>query len=148
MRLKSQQGFTLIEIMVVIVILGILAMFIVPKIMHRPEEARRLKAVMQIANLEQALKLYYLDNGFYPTTEQGLEALVHKPTSGRIPRKWREEGYLEHNQVPLDPWGGPFVYISPGVHSHAFDLESYGADREDGGEGDDADIENWNLDDY
>ncbi|NIS60470.1 MAG: type II secretion system major pseudopilin GspG [Proteobacteria bacterium] len=140
---RGQGGFTLIEILVVVVILGILASIIVPKIMKRPEEARRTKAIMDIKAVETALNLYRLDNGVYPSTEQGLEALVTKPTTGVIPRNWKEEGYLD--KVPKDPWGNPFVYLSPGLHKE-FDLESYGADGVDGGEGKDADIENWNLD--
>lgn len=142
---RDRKGFTLIELMVVVVILGILAGLIIPKIMGRPEEARRLKAKMQIQHLEQALKLYYLDSGIYPTTEQGLSALVEKPTVEPVPRNWKEGGYLERGKVPLDPWGNPYIYISPGVHSKDFDLESYGADGEDGGEGKYADVENWNL---
>jgi general secretion pathway protein G len=140
---RGQGGFTLIEILVVVVILGILASIIVPKIMKRPEEARRTKAIVDIKAVETALNLYLLDNGVYPSTEQGLEALVTKPTTGVIPRNWKEEGYLD--RVPKDPWGNPFVYLSPGLHKE-FDLESYGADGMDGGEGKDADIENWNLD--
>ena len=140
---RGQGGFTLIEILVVVVILGILASIIVPKIMKRPEEARRTKALVDIKAVETALNLYLLDNGVYPSTEQGLEALVMKPTTGVIPRNWKEEGYLD--KVPKDPWGNPFVYLSPGLHKE-FDLESYGADGMDGGEGKDADIENWNLD--
>jgi general secretion pathway protein G len=145
MFLRNTKGFTLIELMVVVIILGILAGLIIPKIMGRPEEARRLKAKMQIQQLEQALKLYYLDNSTYPTTEQGLKALVEKPTIEPVPRRWREDGYLEKGKIPVDPWGNSYVYISPGVHSKDFDLESYGADGEDGGEGKYADIENWNL---
>jgi general secretion pathway protein G len=140
---RGQAGFTLIEILVVVVILGILASIIVPKIMKRPEEARRTKAVMDIKAIETALNLYRLDNGVYPSTEQGLEALVTKPTTGVIPRNWKEEGYLD--KVPKDPWGNPFIYLSPGVHKE-FDLVSYGADGVEGGEGKDADVENWNLD--
>ncbi len=140
---RGQGGFTLIEILVVVVILGILASIIVPKIMKRPEEARRTKAIIDINAIETALNLYRLDNGGYPSTEQGLEALVTKPTIGVIPKNWKEEGYLD--KVPKDPWGNPFVYLSPGLHKE-FDLESYGADGVDGGEGKDADIENWNLD--
>jgi general secretion pathway protein G len=142
---RDQRGFTLIELMVVVVILGILAGLIIPKIMGRPEEAKRLKARMQIEQLEQSLKLYCLDNGTYPTTEQGLVALVEKPGSEPVPKRWREGGYLEKSKVPLDPWGNPFVYSSPGVHSKDFDLVSYGADGEQGGEGKYADIESWNL---
>ncbi|MBW2040061.1 MAG: type II secretion system major pseudopilin GspG [Deltaproteobacteria bacterium] len=142
---RDAKGFTLIELMVVVVILGILAGLIIPKIMGRPEEARRLKAKMQIQQIEQALKLYYLDTGTYPTTEQGLNALVEKPTIEPIPKRWREGGYLEKGKVPLDPWSNPYVYISPGIHSEDFDLESYGPDGEDGGEGKYADVENWDL---
>jgi len=141
---RSESGFTLIEIMVVVVILGILAGLIVPRIMGRPEEARRTKAALQIRSIESALKLYKLDNGVYPTTEQGLEALVKKPQTGIIPKNWRKGGYLESSKVPKDPWGNPFVYVCPGQHGD-FDLSSYGRDGEKGGEGDDADINNWEL---
>jgi general secretion pathway protein G len=140
---RGQEGFTLIEILVVVVILGILASIIVPKIMKRPEEARRTKGVMDIKAIETALNLYKLDSGVYPSTEQGLEALVTEPTTGVIPRNWKEGGYLD--KVPKDPWGSPFVYLHPGGHKE-FDLVSYGADGVEGGEGKDADIENWNLD--
>lgn len=140
---RGQGGFTLIEILVVVVILGILASIIVPKIMKRPEEARRTKAKMDIKAIETALNLYRLDNGVYPSTEQGLDALVTKPTTGIIPKNWKEDGYLD--KVPKDPWENPFAYLSPGLHKE-FDLESYGADGVDGGEGKDADVENWNLD--
>lgn len=144
--MRDNKGFTLIELMVVVLILGALAGLIIPKLMGRPEEAKRLKARMQIEQLEQALKLYYLDNGEFPTTEQGLQALVEKPTIEPIPKRWREGGYLEKGKVPLDPWGNPFVYISPGIHNKDYDLVSYGADGEEGGEGKYADIESWNLD--
>ena len=140
---RGQGGFTLIEILVVVVILGILASIIVPKIMKRPEEARRTKAKIDIKAIETALNLYRLDNGVYPSTEQGLDALVTKPTTGIIPKNWKEEGYLDKD--PKDPWGNPYVYLSPGLHKE-FDLESYGADGVDEGEGKDADVENWNLD--
>lgn len=139
-------GFTLIEILVVVVILGILAGLIVPRIAEQPEKARRTKARMQIESLETALKLYKLDNGFYPTTDQGLEALVAQPTTGRIPTRWRDGGYLEKGTVPKDPWGRDFVYLSPGTHNKDFDLMSMGADGEIGGEGADADINNWDVD--
>jgi general secretion pathway protein G len=145
MLVRDTRGFTLIELMVVVVILGILAGLIIPKIMGRPEEAKRLKAKMQIEQLEQTLKLYCLDSGEYPTTEQGLIALVEKPATEPVPRRWREGGYLEKGKIPLDPWGNPFVYVSPGVHSKDFDLVSYGSDGEEGGEGKYADIESWNL---
>ncbi len=140
---RGQGGFTLLEILIVVAILGILATIIVPKIMKRPEEARRTKAKIDIKAIETALNLYRLDNGVYPSTEQGLEALVTKPTTGVIPKNWNEEGYLDKN--PKDPWGNPYVYLSPGLHRE-IDLESYGADVMDGGEGKDADVENWNLD--
>jgi general secretion pathway protein G len=143
--IREEKGFTLIELMVVVVILGILAGLIIPRIMGRPEEAKQLKAQMQIEQLEQALKLYCLDSGEYPTTEQGLAALVEKPTSEPVPKRWREGGYLEKGRVPDDPWGNPYIYTSPGTHSSDFDLESYGADGEEGGEGKYADVENWNL---
>lgn len=143
--LKNSRGFTLIEILVVVIILGILIGLVAPRILERPEEARRAKAKLQIENIEAALKLFYLDNGFYPSTEQGLEALVEKPTVGRIPKKYREGGYLEGGRVPLDPWDSSFLYVSPGAHNKEYDLESYGPDGEDGGEGKDADIESWNL---
>lgn len=141
---SNTQGFTLIEIMVVVVILGILAGLIVPRIMDRPEQARRTKAAIQIQSIEQALKLYKLDNGEYPTTEQGLQALVEPPSVGRLARKWRNEGYLDKGRVPKDPWDSDFIYISPGLHSD-FDLMSYGPDGEPGGEGNDADINNWEI---
>ncbi len=137
-------GFTLIEIMVVIVILGILAGLIVPRIMGRPEEARRTKAALTLRSLDSALKLYKLDNGVYPSTEQGLEALIDKPDTGTVPRNWRDGGYLDSSKVPRDPWGNEYVYIHPGEHG-GYDLSSYGRDGEKGGEGDDADINLWEL---
>ena len=141
---NNQRGFTLIELMVVIVILGILAGLIIPRIMGRPEEARRMKARVQIESIETALKLYKLDNGSYPSTEQGLEALVEAPSVGQLPRAWRDGGYLEKGRVPKDPWDNEFIYLSPGVNSD-FDLISYGADGEPGGEDTDKDVTNWEL---
>ena len=140
-RLRSG-GFTLIEVMVVVVILGVLAAIIVPRIMGRPEEAKRTKAQVDIKAIEGALNLYKLDNGFYPTTEQGLEALVKKPETVPLPRKWKEGGYLA--RLSNDPWGRPYKYLSPGDHGE-FDLYSFGADGEPGGEGKDADVQNWNM---
>jgi len=137
-------GFTLIEIMVVLVILGILVGFVGVRIMGKPEEARRTKAKVQIASLETALKLYKLDNGAYPTTDQGLQALVEPPTIGQLPKAWRKGGYLEKGKVPKDPWENDYVYLSPGLHGD-FDLISYGSDGEPGGEDKDADINNWEL---
>ncbi len=139
---RSEKGFTLIELMVVIVILGILAGLIVPRIMGRPDEARRAKARIQIESLETALKLYKLDNGNYPSTEQGLNALVEPPTVGTPLKNWRQGGYLEKGKVPKDPWDNDFVYISPGAHGD-FDLISRGADGEPDGEGKNKDINNW-----
>jgi len=142
-KLRDQRGFTLIEIMVVVVILGVLAAIIVPKFLGRPDEAKVTKAKVDIKSLEEALGLFKLDNGFYPSTEQGLKALVEKPEIGRIPEKFPAGGYLK--RVPNDPWGTPFVYISPGVHSRDFDLISYGADGQPGGENFDADIKSWEI---
>lgn len=139
---RGGRGFTLIELMVVIVILGILAGLIIPRIMGRPDEARQTKARIMIEGIETAMKLYRLDNGFYPTTEQGLRALVEASTIQPIPRNWREGGYLEKGKVPKDPWGNDFVYLCPGTQGE-FDLMSYGADGQPGGEGKNKDITNW-----
>ena len=138
------RGFTLIELMVVIVILGILAGLIIPRIMGRPEEAKQLKAKMQIESLETALKLYKLDNGMYPDTEQGLQALVEQPETGTIPKKWRKNGYLEKGRLPKDPWGNEFIYLSPGAHGE-YDIISYGADGVPDGEDKNRDINNWEI---
>lgn len=140
-----QEGFTLIELMVVIVILGLLIGVIGYRMIGRTEEARRSATVLQIKNLINALQLYRLDNGRYPTTDQGLEALVQKPTGGPAPRKWAQGGYLEGGRIPLDPWGNPYVYLSPGGGGREFEIRSLGADGQEGGEGNDADIESWNL---
>ena len=139
----SQRGFTLIEIMVVVVILGILAGIVVPRLLDEPEKARRISAATQIRSFEEALSMFKLENGFYPSTEQGLRALVEKPTSGRIPARFKEGGYIK--KIPLDPWGQEYRYLSPGAHGD-FDLFSYGPDGESGGEGENADIANWALD--
>jgi len=144
LKRRDCRGFTLIELMVVIVILGILAGLIIPRIMGRPEEAKRLKAKMQIESLETALKLYKLDNGMYPDTEQGLQALVEQPEAGILPKHWRKDGYLEKGRVPKDPWGNEFVYLSPGTHGD-YDIISYGADEVPGGEDKNSDINNWEL---
>jgi len=139
---RGQRGFTLLEVMVVVVILGILAALVVPKIISRPDEARVIAAKQDIASLMQALKLYRLDNQRYPTTEQGLQALASKPTAAPIPPNWKAGGYIE--RLPKDPWGNSYQYLSPGVHGE-IDVFSFGADGAPGGEGNDADIGSWNL---
>lgn len=140
----NDKGFSFIEIMVVLVIIGIMAGLIIPRIMGGPEEARRTKAQIQMESIETALKLYKLDNGAYPSTEQGLQALIEPPSVGQLPRKWRKGGYMEKGKVPKDPWGNEYIYLSPGLHSD-FDLISYGHDGEQGGEDKDADINNWEI---
>ncbi len=140
--MRDQRGFTFVEIMVVVAILAILAAIVVPRIMGRTGEAKITAAKVQMRNIEGALKLYKLDTGKYPPTEHGLEALVTKPTSGKVPKNWRKGGYLQ--TVPKDPWGTPFVYLSPGVHDD-YDLVSNGSDGEPGGEDEDADIQSWNF---
>jgi len=143
-KIKSTHGFTLIELMVVIVILGILVSFIAPRLMGRPDEAKQVKARIQIESLETAIKLYKLDSGIYPTTEQGLQALVEQPQTGTLPKKWRKGGYLEKGKVPKDPWGNEFVYLSPGAQGD-YDIISYGADGVPGGEEFDKDINSWEI---
>jgi general secretion pathway protein G len=139
---NQNRGFTLIEIMVVVVILGVLAALVVPKVMSRPDEARIVAARQDIASLAQALKLYRLDNRRYPTTEQGLPALVSKPSLAPVPDSWKGGGYVE--RLPLDPWGKPYQYLNPGLRGE-IDVFSFGADGVAGGEGSDADIGNWAL---
>jgi general secretion pathway protein G len=141
-RRSASRGFTLIEIMVVVAIIGILAALIVPKIMSRPDEARVVAAKQDIGSIMQSLKLYRLDNGRYPTQDQGLAALVTKPTTEPVPNNWKGGGYLE--RLPNDPWGNPYQYLNPGVHGE-IDVFSYGANGKDGGEGNDATIGSWQL---
>ena len=142
LRRGLQRGFTLIEIMVVIAILGIMAAIVVPKILGNTDTARIAAAKQDIANIKQALILYKLDNQRYPTTEQGLQALVTKPTSGPAANGYKTDGYLE--KVPKDPWGNPYQYLCPGIKGE-FDVFSYGADGQPGGEGINADIGSWDL---
>ncbi|HQT96551.1 MAG TPA: type II secretion system major pseudopilin GspG [Thermodesulfobacteriota bacterium] len=139
-RLRDRSGFTLIEIMVVIIILGLLAALVVPKLIGRTEEAKKTQARVQIRNIEQALGLFKLDNGFYPATDQGIEALIRIPDAGRIPNNYRKGGYMD--RLPKDPWGNPYVYVSPGAHGD-YDISSLGADGVPGGEGEDGDINSW-----
>ena len=142
--LRDSRGFTLIEIMVVIVILALLAALVAPKIMGRSDDAKITVAKNQIRDIESALKLYKLDNGIYPSTEQGLAALITKPTVGVIPKNYKAEGYLESKQVPQDPWKTDYIYLSPGEHGD-YDLCSLGADSVKGGEGKNADICNYDM---
>lgn len=137
---RSQNGFTLIEVMVVIVILGVLAALVVPRVMGRPDEARVVAAKQDVAAVMQALKLYRLDNQRYPTTEQGLQALVVRPTGEPAPNNWKQ--YLD--KPPVDPWGKPYQYLNPGLKGE-IDVFSYGADGQPGGTGVDADIGSWSL---
>lgn len=138
----GRAGFTLLELMVVIVILGLLAALVVPKLIGQSEKAKQTAARVQIRSLEQALQLFKLDNGFYPTTEQGLIALVRIPEVGRIPKNYRQGGYID--RIPNDPWGNAYVYLSPGAHGD-YDVSSYGADGTAGGDGENADINSWDA---
>ncbi len=137
---SRMRGFTLIEIMVVVVIMGVLAALVVPRLMGRTDDARLLAARQDIATLMQALKLYRLDNQRYPTTEQGLQALVTRPTMAPVPPNWKTGGYLD--RLNRDPWGNPYQYLSPGTRGE-IDIFSYGADGKPGGAGNDADIGSW-----
>ena len=134
------RGVTLIELMIVVVILGMLATVIMPRILTRPEQARRMKAKVDIRSIESALALFKTDTGRFPTTSEGLQGLVTDPGI----KGYSRDGYLD--KVPADPWRNAYIYVSPGVHSKDYDLESYGKDGEDGGTDDDADVESWNLD--
>jgi general secretion pathway protein G len=142
MHSRRSGGFTLIEIMVVIVILGVLAALVVPRVLERPDEARAVAAKSDIAAIMQGLKLYKLENQRYPTTEQGLAALVSKPDAPPVPPNWKPGGYLE--KLPKDPWGRPYQYLSPGLKGE-IDVMSYGADGQPGGSGADADVGSWDL---
>lgn len=137
---QRARGFTLVEIMVVVVIIGILGALVVPKLLGRTGEARVTAARTDIATMMQALKLYKLDNQRYPSTEQGLQALVTKPTAGPSANGWKEGGYME--KLPKDPWGNPYQYLSPGIHGEV-DVFSLGADGQPSGTGEDADVGSW-----
>jgi len=139
--MRNQRGFSLIEIMVVVVILGILAALVVPKIISRPDEARVVKAKQDVLSIQSALDLYKLDNGFYPSTDQGIQALVQKPNGSPTPNNW--QSYLK--SVPKDPWGHDYLYLNPGEHGEV-DVFTYGADEQPGGTGTNKDIGNWNAD--
>lgn len=142
---KKQSGFTLLEVMVVIVILGILASLVVPNLLGNKEKADQQKAVSDISALEQALDMYKLDNSVYPTTDQGLEALVSKPAGSPEPRNYRDGGYIK--RLPLDAWGSEYQYMSPGDNG-TVDIFTLGADGQEGGEDINADIGNWNMQDF
>jgi general secretion pathway protein G len=135
---RKERGFTLIELMVVVVILAVLSAFVVPNLMDRPDEARIVAAKQDISSISSALKLYKLDNYNYPSTDQGLDALVARPSGDPEPRNWKP--LLD--KLPMDPWGNPYLYLSPGEHGD-FDVFTYGADGREGGEGANATIGNW-----
>ncbi|MCP4020356.1 MAG: type II secretion system major pseudopilin GspG [Desulfobacteraceae bacterium] len=141
---NKERGFTFLEIMVVVVILGLLATYIAPRFMDKADDAKIVKARMDIAAIETSLKMYRLDSGVYPTTDQGLLALIEKPSSEPIPTNWSEKGYLEKSRIPKDPWNREYLYISPGVNGD-FDIISYGADGEAGGDGKNKDINSWEI---
>ncbi|MBI4831351.1 MAG: type II secretion system major pseudopilin GspG [Candidatus Lindowbacteria bacterium] len=143
--MKSERGFTLIELMVVIVIIGILAAYVAPKFIKRTEDAKINAAKAQIRSFETGLKLFRLDNGFYPSTEQGLTALVSAPTTGTIPQNYKQGGYIESVEVPNDPWGNSYIYASPGPQGFDYEIKSLGADGLEGGEDENADIESWKI---
>jgi general secretion pathway protein G len=142
--LLTNEGFTLIELLVVILILGLLAGIVGPRLFGHADEAKQTKARVQIENFSSALKMYKIDTGTFPTSEQGLEALVVQPQSGDAPKHWKKGGYLAKKQIPKDPWGNDYLYLCPGVHDD-FDITSYGADGVPGGEDFNRDINSWEV---
>lgn len=138
---SSQRGFTLIEIMVVVVIIGVLGAIVVPQFMSRPDQAKVTAARTDIQAISTALEMYRLDTFTYPSTQQGLQALIKRPTGTPVVKNWNPQGYLK--SLPVDPWGTAYQYLSPGPHSAGFDLYSLGSDGVPGGEGHGADIGNW-----
>jgi general secretion pathway protein G len=143
---KRKSGFTLIEIMVVVMIIGMLSALVGVRVFSIWEKSKRKGSVAQMKNFETALSAYRLDNGHYPTTEQGLDALIKQPTIEPVPRNYPHGGYLGASEVPMDPWGNPYVYFSPGLNGEDFSIISYGADGVEGGEGDNKDVDSSNLD--
>jgi len=141
LRTSTQRGFTLIEIMVVVVIIGVLGAIVVPQFMSRPDQAKVTAAHTDIQAISTALEMYRLDTFDYPSTQQGLEALVTRPTGTPLAKNWNPQGYLK--SLPVDPWGTPYQYLNPGTHSAGYDLFSFGADGVQGGEGFATDIGNW-----
>jgi general secretion pathway protein G len=140
-KLKSNAGFTLIEIMITITIMAILGIVVIPRLLEIPQKARMTAAKQQIQLLDLALTQYESDNGNFPSTSQGLEALVKKPDGEPTPANYNERGYMQ--KLPMDPWGKPYVYTCPGTHGNDYDIMSYGADGQEGGEGKNADIKSW-----
>lgn len=142
-QLKSEAGVTLIELIIAITIIAIIGIVAIPRLMDLPQKARIQAAKMQINNFKLSLSMYNQDNGFFPTTEQGLQALIKKPETEPIPASYNENGYLEAKEVPKDPWGRAYIYTCPGGHGNDYEIMSYGADGQDGGEGKNADIKSW-----
>jgi general secretion pathway protein G len=141
---QRDRGFTLIEIMAVVLIIGLLGGIVGTVVFRQIDKAKVTTAKIQVKSLEQALDAYRMDNGRYPSTEQGLDALVHKPTGDPVPKRWQPEGYLSGGKVPMDPWDNAYQYTSPGSHNpYSFDVWSFGADGTPGGTGNDADVGNW-----
>lgn len=143
MKNTGTSGFSLVELMIVVVILGLLAGILVPRIMDRPDEARVTRARMDMSTIESALRFYRLDNGIYPTTRQGLEALISRPEIPPVPRNWRSGGYLESSSLPRDPWGNDYIYRSPGQNGRDYEIISLGADGQEGGTDFNRDINSW-----